>query len=294
LLLDRRRTGPRRRRQGGVASRRCKLSLVLLPLRLLYGVLEALGLLAAKPLEESPRRPSMRLVALPAHGIPADPLRQSAEELVRAFDAYVANVDRRFDRRYRHRLGREDFFSRFGIAWSRARKTYCRVAMASRDPLHHHVAQVFEADQLFAHFPTRYRHGSVIGAVRNWLREEPRVETESADPWIVVTAPILQLGMAGPESSYRATLVLEMRRQLPPSAVLRVDVGAEVDFARVLLLRHGKAASREIDSIWRQSRVWVPTDEAQSLREGDRIEIRLSSMRPIAPCAGARIGRIAH
>jgi hypothetical protein len=221
-------------------------------------------------------------------GPPTDPLRQTARDLVRAFDDFADNADRRFDRAHRHRLGRSGFISRFGVPLARARTAYCEVAMASADPFHHHLATLVES-ALWPYFMWTTTDGPVRSILGNWLREEPRVETLPAEPWVTQSSAVLKFATALRATGYTATLSLEAQRELPNPLTLRLDVGTDVSMASVRWVRERVTSSTSTDLIWKRDRIWVIVDGPR-LRQGDRLDITITSAKPMAQSIRVRIG----
>jgi hypothetical protein len=210
---------------------------------------------------------------------------------VQAFDDYLANSDKRFDRRYR-RYGKETFFDRFAIPLGYARRAYCQAAFACADPFHEHLATLLERS-LSPYMVWMPTDGPAVRILKNWLREEPRIETQPAEGWVAPTSVIVQFARERPTKSYAATLSLEVKQSLPELAALCVDVGTDVSIASVSLVLEREASSKSVDLLWKESRIWVIVEDSR-LREGDRIDITLTSARPITQSTRVRIGKAAR
>jgi hypothetical protein len=229
------------------------------------------------------------LVVLPAPiGPPSDPLRLAARELVQAIDDFVANVDRRYDRAFRPGYWREGFGSRFSVPLARARNAYCETAWASADPFHEHLATLL-GKVASPYWVWTTTDGPVRSTLANWLREEPRLETHPAESWVAQTAQVVEFANAGPIRGYAATLSLEAKQTLPRLTILCIDVGAEVSIASAALVLQREVPRQSIDLIWKASRIWVTADEP-SLDEGDRIDVTVTTAKPIARSTDVRIG----
>ena len=206
---------------------------------------------------------------------------------MQAYDDYLANFDKRFDRRFR-RYGKETFFDLFALPWSRARRAYCQAAIACADPFHEHLATLLESH--FWPWVVWGTDGPPVRILENWLREEPHIETQPAEGWVAPTSVIVQFARERPTSSYAATLSLEVKQSLPELVVLCIDVGTDVSIASVSLVLKREASSKSTDLLWKESRIWVIVEDPR-LREGDRINITLTSAKPITQSTSVRIGK---
>lgn len=250
--------------------------------------LGSLWLLASRLRPRFRARPPLKLVALPAPiEPPSDPLRQAARDLVQAFDDFATNVDRRYDRAFRYQLGREGFTSRFGVPLARARKAYCELALASLDPFHEHLASLLESS-LSPYWVWTKTDGPVRTILRNWLREEPNLETHTAEPWLSQISAVVKFAMARPASGYTTTLSLEAKQSLPHPAVLRIEVGTDVSIASVQLNLGRETSGARSELIWKKDRIWV-TVVSPRLKERDRLDVTLTSVRPLSQSIGIRI-----
>jgi hypothetical protein len=225
-------------------------------------------------------------VALPNPPTSAsDSLTEAAREYVRAANACAAAWESRFNGR-RQSWMKHGFGLSFIVPLKLARDGYRERAMASTDPFHRHVAMLLDS------VPRAYfgLDGPIIRLLQNWLRDEPRMETRSATSWIAVGAPRIELPRARHAESYTVTLSLEIKRALPPSTVLYVDVGTEVASAMASVNAGNADAKAKADVIWKESRIWVMLGEAR-LEEGDLVNITVSSAKRISRPESVRIAK---
>ena len=189
-------------------------------------------------------------------------------------------------------MGKETFFDRFAIPWAP------RDVLTVRQPLHArtHSTSILRRFLNAVCRPTSSRartDGPAVRILKNWLREEPRIETLPAEGWVAPTSVIVQFARERPTRSYAATLSLEVKQNLPELVALCVDVGTDVSIASVSLVLERKASSKSADLLWKESRIWVIVEDPR-LREGDRIDITLTSARPITQSTSVRIGKAAR
>jgi hypothetical protein len=235
--------------------------------------------------------PSVKLVALPKLDTPPpDPLEEAARKFVRAFNEYVEGFERRFDRDRRYQLGSEGFVSRYAVPLGRARAAYLERAGTSSDPFHRQVAILLENSRLAGWLLPLARDGSAVRTLQNWLRDEPRLETQPAEPWLSASLPRLEFATARQTGSYTATLTLELKQRLPPSAALCVEVGSDVDAADVSLVTRRESSGANVEAIWKESRIWVILGEAR-LDRGDTVKIVVASAKPLARLTTVRIAQ---
>jgi hypothetical protein len=208
-------------------------------------------------------------------------LRQAALELVQSSDDFVAGLNKRYQRRWR------GAHIQLGVACARARIAYCEKATASSDPFHQHLATLFENDTRAANFVDFAVDVLPLRILKNWLREEPHLETQPAHGWVTEDSQRVEFARVRPIRSYTATIPLEIKQSFPPATALCVDVGTEVAIANVSL-DTDRGTKRKTDWIWKRSRVWVFVDEPP-LDEGDRLSITVSSANPLAQSTSLRV-----
>jgi hypothetical protein len=166
-----------------------------------------------------------------------------------------------------------------------ARDGYYDRASTSSDPFHRQVATLIE-DRAFRSFlPT---DGPAVRMVRNWLRDEPQIETYPAESWIAVAAQRVEFAREQWTGSHKATLSLEVKQRLRHQAVLYVDVGVDVVSASVSLVTQREASGEKIQAIWKESRIWVMLGESR-LDQGDLVNVTISSAKPISRPETVRI-----
>jgi hypothetical protein len=178
--------------------------------------------------------------------------------------------------------------TRFGVPLARARLAYCETAMASGDPFHERVAMLLERG-VWAFTISYTTDNPARSILQNWLREEPCIQTLSAEGWVAKTAEVVRFARAGPISGYTVTLALEAKQTLPVPTVLCIDVGTDVSIASVSLILQREVPRKSTDLIWKISRIWVTVDEPR-LDEGDRVDVTVTSAKPIGRSTNVRIG----
>ena len=242
--------------------------------------------LFATSLGSRPRsHPSLKLMPLPAPDRPpSDPLRERARELLQAFDDYLAGARQAYTRR----TGTHGALMYFGVPLALARRAYREAAMESGDPFHEQVAMLFERS-FWDHGISYATDDPARSILSNWLREPPHIETSSAEDWIEQTAEVVRFTKAVPVSGYTVTLSLEAKQTLPRPAVLCLDVGADVSIASASLLLQREAPAEKTDLIWKRSQIWVTVDDPR-LEEGDRIDVTVTTGKPIVRSTQVRIG----
>jgi hypothetical protein len=209
-----------------------------------------------------------------------DTLTLAAWELVQAFDELLAAMTEAYD--HPHGLGKDWWMRPYWTRYGRGLKSYCEKAKDSGDRWHQQLAAVCEG---------RYVEGfRVARTLKNEFRPEPRLETQSATPWVAEISPRMGTAKTRPMRSYTSVICLEVRERMPQPAILCVDVSTDVDYANVSLTLK-TALWRKTDVTWKESRIWLIVYEPR-LQEEDRIEISVTSSKLIAEYASVRIGSV--
>jgi hypothetical protein len=219
----------------------------------------------------------MKLVAVPGpSGPPVDPLRSAAQEYVSASERYLRAWESRFDGR-RHSWRKTGFGLNFTVPLKLARDAYYERASASSDPLQRHVAALLDRRSFLG---LSSNNGEAVRILRNWLRDEPRLETYPAGSWFAVTAPLVDFARAPATGSYTSTFSVESKLSLQRPSVLCVWVGTQVVSASASLVSRRKGQGGKVDAIWKESRIWVMLGKSR-LEAGDLVNITVAAAKRI-------------
>ena len=229
----------------------------------------------------------MRLVASHEPGeATQELLTEATREFVQAFDQYAAAWESRFN----GRQSRKKYWlaTSLFVQLKLARDEYYKRAGTSSDPVHRHVATLLENSGIWV----PQANSAAARMLRNWLRDEPRMETYPADSWVTAIAPRVDFAQARTIVDATLTLSFELKARLPQPGVLCIDVGTDVISASVYLVADPKASSGRIDAIWKKGRIWVMLGEAR-LGTGDLVNVRVSAAERISRPATVRIAAAA-
>jgi hypothetical protein len=130
-----------------------------------------------------------------------------------------------------------------------------------------------------------------VRLLRNWLRDEPQLETHPADPWFATIAPRVDIAATRLAGFHTVTLSFELKASLPRPGVLCVDVATDVLSASASLVTGSKASSGRTDVLWKGSRVWVTFGESR-LEVGDLVNLTVSGAKAISRPATVRIATL--
>jgi hypothetical protein len=211
-------------------------------------------------------------------------MRQRAEELLQAFDEYEAGARQAWQRR----TAIHGALMHCGVPLVGARRAYREAALASGDPFHEQIAALLER-RLWPHGISYNTDGPVRRILGNWLREEPRIETRPAEGWVAHTAAVVSFAKQVPVSGYTVTLSLKATQTLPQPAVVCLDVATDVAIASASLVLQRDVTLGSTDLIWKASRIWMTIDDPR-LDEGDRIDITITTGKPMVRSISVRIG----